>query len=1008
MSRNRKNNHYHFAEQYTDGAYRRRVRASRVMHLPRRAVFFAVLVLIVFGVITTTFSANNTEAPEDNGALIVKVRNTKATNDYVANGMDREEALALTGANVDYASVAAVTDLRYNSNTKGWGTSSTVTGNSSGWIPVSFSSASSENFKIYHDGWGDAYFSRSTAAVSLNTEYTLNNTGSNPNMTYSFVAGNYGIKITNPDVYNNMKMTIYRLFDANAVFYIDVSDYWSDDDPEIGGYFCESTSGTATWVRATRCADINNSHLYKLVAPSSAIYSKLVLGRFQKGTTAAQMGFSGTRFYNQSADILYQATNTKIKLTSYGSGSTTKATVSTSSITHTHTYYAYEYTRSTTSSSYSLVRTISSGTNVACDTSTISLSATDRSGSGYEFDGWYRGTSSGVSNATTLVSSNLSFTPTNYSGSSYYYAKYTLSSYAITYKADASPATATAGTITNPATNSVPTGDKKTHGQSYTITSNKFTRPGYTQVGWSTTANRTNTSGSGYYAFGATYSTNAALTLYPVWQLNTPTKAAGNASPPEIISTGSMTVGSTPVDLNLQVSSASADATRTYTYTITGPSGHNASVGTAPGTSSTFMKFTADIPGTYTVYITITDESATGVINSNSEATGITNTATISVLPDAPVINISLTGYVDDPLVVRDGTTSASAYMILLGEKYYFTASVDSDYLYYHPTTDYTYTWSKNAAFTDLISTDGTVTSFDINEDYEFITASPDNQSVHVESDGGIKHSITLYCRAERNGQSNDSSPTQLWYFVQPLIKSFVYEPLQKIYNMNDQLVSLAAQYNMSNNLDFTNVLKFSNDNYHWVDAATSSGFISSFVNPIKTYLYPNGPKFFYMQLTGPNAQGETITSVSDTIHTTVGSSDSSASRALYFTNSSSETLKNYLVMCYYIDGYGNLKYQAAQDLHKESDSDAGREYRVMVPSDADSVCFGIISETGNNVRYYGNPTVSGGVIGGFSAPIFQGFTDQVTLDSTVRRISTSTFTTVNSMWSFACTTGAY
>ena len=179
MSRRQRNNHYHYAEQYTDGHYRRKLRAASVLHLPRRAVFFAVLVLLVFGIVTTTFSANTSDEAADSGSILISVRNAKADRDLVLAGMKSEDELAVTGANVDLAATAAVTDLRYNSATKGWGTNSSVTGNSSGWIPVSFDTDSSETFKIYHNGWTDAYFSKSAAAVSLNTEYTLNNTGSN-------------------------------------------------------------------------------------------------------------------------------------------------------------------------------------------------------------------------------------------------------------------------------------------------------------------------------------------------------------------------------------------------------------------------------------------------------------------------------------------------------------------------------------------------------------------------------------------------------------------------------------------------------------------------------------------------------------------------------------------------------------------------------------------------------------------------------------------------------------
>lgn len=59
----------------------------------------------------------------------------------------------------------------------------------------------------------------------------------------------------------------------------------------------------------------------------------------------------------------------------------------------------------------------------------------------------------------------------------------------------------------------------KTYNTSLTLRSNGFTRTGYTFTGWNTKANGTGTS----YAAGATYTANAAVTLYAQWtQANIP------------------------------------------------------------------------------------------------------------------------------------------------------------------------------------------------------------------------------------------------------------------------------------------------------------------------------------------------------------------------------------------------------------------------------------------------------------------------------------------------------
>ena len=56
----------------------------------------------------------------------------------------------------------------------------------------------------------------------------------------------------------------------------------------------------------------------------------------------------------------------------------------------------------------------------------------------------------------------------------------------------------------------------KQSGQSATLKGATFTRTGYTQTGWATTAG-----GPKVYDLGGTYSSNNPLSLYPVWQANT-------------------------------------------------------------------------------------------------------------------------------------------------------------------------------------------------------------------------------------------------------------------------------------------------------------------------------------------------------------------------------------------------------------------------------------------------------------------------------------------------------
>lgn len=61
-----------------------------------------------------------------------------------------------------------------------------------------------------------------------------------------------------------------------------------------------------------------------------------------------------------------------------------------------------------------------------------------------------------------------------------------------------------------------PSSQKKYYGKSLTLSTTKPTRTGYTFKGWATSS-----SGSVAYASGASYTANASVTLYAVWQANT-------------------------------------------------------------------------------------------------------------------------------------------------------------------------------------------------------------------------------------------------------------------------------------------------------------------------------------------------------------------------------------------------------------------------------------------------------------------------------------------------------
>lgn len=102
MSNRRRNNHYHYAEKFDDN--KRRRDGKKVAYMPFKSVVITLVVLLMFGLISTTFavfvSENSPEydPAEDTQSLIVNARNLKASRDVAMVGADFD--IASTGANI--------------------------------------------------------------------------------------------------------------------------------------------------------------------------------------------------------------------------------------------------------------------------------------------------------------------------------------------------------------------------------------------------------------------------------------------------------------------------------------------------------------------------------------------------------------------------------------------------------------------------------------------------------------------------------------------------------------------------------------------------------------------------------------------------------------------------------------------------------------------------------------------------------------------------------------------
>lgn len=1053
MSRNRRNNHYHFAEQYTDGSYRRKANRASKLYLPKRFVFFALLLILTFAIITATFSVYAPASePSGSGSLIVKVRNAKVAKDLEVGGLNKEDAFALasTGANADLAEVSAVGNTNYyligDGSAGSWNTWNSMTKHSSGYYSY-FYCAANTSFKVSESAsYDDCFYSfaydfyGNTSIRTTASEFNQGN-GTSANGTNNFwvKAGNY-VLVWYPqtDLRDNSAplITAASSLPAGPKYRIHYNDgSWHDQE-------LTTTSNPITEASTWSCnINLTGNGVYQFLVQKvfSDTYPNRAMISFQRGN-------DHDVYYNTGAWTCgdTDSDNSDLYLHTVTTGNYRFQLNSTQwqdkKVSLTVTFPSYTVTTSKNPAAGSASSPTPASSTVAIGNS-VTVSAPNPA-TGYEFVNWTvtsgsvkTGSYTGTNMTTSTTQTNLTVYPYGTSSSVNLQANYKLKEYIITYnKGNVDGVSSVTGTVT---------AGTKQYGIDYTIASTKFTRSGYTQVGWATTANYTRTSsygGTTFYKCDGTsiYTGNANLILYPVWRLNAPTNGAGTAAPQ--ISGGSIIDGGTYdfASASNYVSSCPANAVRTYSYTINRlvdsvsetyeDASSYVTIGTDPTDASTLHTFTTTTPGTYKLTWTVTDTAQTGVVNTNSIASAISNEVTILVQPSAPTSTLTAVNIVqmdpNDPNYSSYGTSNLP-YKILLGNRYYFTAQVDSVFVNNH--SDYTYTWSKSSDFSasniigtgssinfDFNPTDSTYTVIDLN-------ATPDQRCLASEPIEST--AVTIYCRAECNGQTNMGSEMTKSYFIQPLIESFNYMPHQKIYNSFNGNVTLEAQYNLEDANGFTTYLRFSDDNNTYVDAiynndtpGIANQFIASFADVIRRFLHPAGPKYFYMQINGTNESNEPFQSPSSKIHTTVSTSDFVATRPLFFynhvldSNSHLVSLADYLVMCYYIDGSGNLGYQVAQDMYKGNADYAGKYYRVNVPVNVTSVYFGFVDKDEKGVRYYGMPTVTNGAITGFSAPIFKGHTQEIALESNTRVISASAtnFDTTAATWVFPCTAEAY
>lgn len=122
----------------------------------------------------------------------------------------------------------------------------------------------------------------------------------------------------------------------------------------------------------------------------------------------------------------------------------------------------------------------------------LTLSSTIPTRTGYTFVNWLSSTQNKTYTAGALY---------GYEADTTMVAQWKANTYTVTYNANGG--------------NGAPSNQTKTHGTALTLSSTTPIREGYNFLGWGTSASATTV----VYAPGATYNTNAAITLYAVWEV---------------------------------------------------------------------------------------------------------------------------------------------------------------------------------------------------------------------------------------------------------------------------------------------------------------------------------------------------------------------------------------------------------------------------------------------------------------------------------------------------------
>ena len=249
---------------------------------------------------------------------------------------------------------------------------------------------------------------------------------------------------------------------------------------------------------------------------------------------------------------------------------------------------------------------------------TLTLSSTKPTRTGYTFQGW----ATSASATTAAYKAGGSYTA---DASVTLYAVWKANTYTVSYNANG-------GT-------GAPANQTKTYGVKLTLSSTVPTRDGYKFLGWATSS-----SGSVAYQPGGSYTKNAKVTLYAVWEATAP----------------KVTLSTTSVSLDINATESAkiyyyytGEAANGY-YVVYSISGDTNCISTSWGSGEECVVVTAKEPGTATVTIALVE------YNTNKELSAAE--CQITVINSAPQITVTFD--------YNGGTGNQSSKSVVQGDPY--------------------------------------------------------------------------------------------------------------------------------------------------------------------------------------------------------------------------------------------------------------------------------------------------------------------------------------------------